>query len=68
MKALPHHLCVLLMLIVLSMPSGSLSSLMVYLGSTLASNLLLFMFHNIPIGFSPLASHCSTVFSEINAC
>ena len=40
---------------------------MVYLGSTLVSNLLLFIFHKIPIGFSPLASHCKTVFSEINA-
>ena len=38
-----------------------------YLSSTLASNLLLFIFHNTPIGFSPFASHSKTVFSEIKA-
>jgi hypothetical protein len=32
-----------------------------YLLSLLGSNLLLFMFHRIPIGFSPLASHWRTV-------
>jgi len=38
-----------------------------YLGSTPASNLLLFMFHKMPIGSSPLASQVNTVFSEISA-
>ena len=40
---------------------------MVYLGSTFASSLLLFMFHRTPMGFSPFASHCSTVFSLMRA-
>jgi len=38
-----------------------------YLGSVFPSNRLLFMFHKIPIGFSPLAIHWSTVLSPFSA-
>lgn len=31
------------------------------------SNLLLFMFHKMPIGFSPCASHCNTAGSPRRA-
>ena len=38
-----------------------------YLGSLLESSRLLFMFHKMPMGFSPLASHCSTAGSPRRA-
>lgn len=38
-----------------------------YLGSLFESNRLLFMFHKMPIGFSPLASHWRTAGSPRRA-
>lgn len=38
-----------------------------YLGSLLESKRLLFMFQRMPIGFSPLASHCKTAGSPRRA-
>lgn len=56
---------VLLMLRSDSTPFAKISSLIVYLLSLLGSSLFLFMFHIIPMGFSPLASHCKTVGSPL---
>lgn len=39
------------------MPPGKISSRIVYLLSDFGSKRILFMFHKIPIGFSPRASH-----------
>ena len=38
-------------------PLGKISSRIVNRGSDFESKRMLFMFHKIPIGFSPLASH-----------
>lgn len=43
-----------------STPWGKISSLIVYRVSPFGSRRLLLMFQRMPIGFSPLASHCST--------
>lgn len=48
-------------------PDGRISSRIVYRLSVLGSRRILFMFHKIPIGFSPLASHCNTAGSPRRA-
>lgn len=46
-------------------PFGKISSLIVYRLSPFGSKRLLLMFHKIPMGFSPLASHCKTAGSPL---
>lgn len=64
-KMAESDLSVLLILKSDKTPFGKISSLIVYRLSPLGSKRLLLIFHKIPMGFSPLASHCNTAGSPL---